>query len=124
MGEQVDGKSLSVRITETKNALSNYVTTDTLTNAKYVTETDLETVQNAVIEIAGDLESITSLKENITTENTNLLQDIFDRLVSLEENIISIKTVINTLHSESEPPFPEVVEPTPDPDLPENEPTA
>ena len=123
MGEQVDGKSLSVRITETKNALSNYVTNDTLTNAKYVTESDLETVQNAVTEIAGDLESITSLKENITTENTNLLQDIFDRLVSLEENIISIKTVINTLHSESEPPFPEVVEPTPDPDLPENEPT-
>ena len=123
MGEQVDGKSLSVRITETKNALSNYVTTDTLTNAKYVTESDLETVQNAVIEIAGDLESITSLKENITTENTNLLQDIFDRLVSLEDSIISIKTVINTLHSEGEPPFPEVVEPTPDPELPENEPT-
>lgn len=123
MGEQVDGKSLSVRITETKNALSNYVTTDTLTNAKYVTESDLETVQNAVTEIAGDLESITSLKENITTENTNLLQDIFARLVSLEENIISIKTVINTLHSESELPFPEVVEPTPDPELPENEPT-
>lgn len=123
MGEQVDGKSLSVRITETKNALSNYVTTDTLTNAKYATESDLETVQNAVIEIAGDLESITSLKENITTENTNLLQDIFDRLVNLEENIISIKTVINTLHSEGEPPFPEVVEPTPGPELPENEPT-
>ena len=123
MGEQVDGKSLSVRITETKNALSNYVTTDTLTNAKYATESDLETVQNAVIEIAGDLESITSLKENITTENTNLLQDIFDRLVSLEDSIVSIKTVINTLHSEGEPPFPEVVEPTPDPELPENEPT-
>lgn len=123
MGEQVDGKSLSVRITETKNALSNYVTTDTLTNAKYATESDLETVQNAVIEIAGDLESITSLKENITTENTNLLQDIFERLVSLEDSIISIKTVINTLHSEGEPPFPEVVEPTPDPELPENEPT-
>lgn len=123
MGEQVDGKSLSVRITETKNALSNYVTNDTLTNAKYVTESELETVQNAVIEIAGDLKNITSLKENITTENTNLLRDIFDRLVSLEENIISIKTVINTLHSESEPPFPEVVEPTPDPELPENEPT-
>ena len=123
MGEQVDGKSLSVRITETKNALSNYVTTDTLTNAKYATESDLETVQNAVIEIAGDLESITSLKENITTENTNLLQDIFDRLVSLEDSIISIKTVINTLHSEGEPPFPEVVEPTPDPELPESEPT-
>ena len=123
MGEQIDGKSLSVRITETKNALSNYVTTDALTNAKYVTESDLETVQNAVIEIAGDLESITSLKENITTENTNLLQDIFDRLVSLEDSIISIKTVINTLHSEGEPPFPEVVEPIPDPELPENEPT-
>ena len=123
MGEQVDGKSLSVRITETKNALSNYVTTDTLTNAKYATESDLETVQNAVTEIAGDLESITSLKENITTENTNLLQDIFDRLVSLEDSIVSIKTVINTLHSEGEPPFPEVVEPTPDPELPENEPT-
>ena len=123
MGEQVDGKSLSVRITETKNALSNYVTTDTLTNAKYATESDLETVQNAVIEIAGDLESITSLKENITTENTNLLQDIFDRLVSLEDSIVSIKTVINTLHSEGEPPFPEVVESTPDPELPENEPT-
>lgn len=123
MGEQVDGKSLSVRITETKNALSNYVTTDTLKNAKYATESDLETVQNAVIEIAGDLESITSLKENITTENTNLLQDIFDRLVSLEDSIVSIKTVINTLHSEGEPPFPEVVEPTPDPELPENEPT-
>ena len=123
MGEQVDEKSLSVRITETKNALSNYVTTDTLTNAKYATESDLETVQNAVTEIAGDLESITSLKENITTENTNLLQDIFDRLVSLEDSIISIKTVINTLHSEGEPPFPEVVEPTPDPELPENEPT-
>lgn len=123
MGEQVDGKSLSVRITETKNALSNYVTTDTLKNAKYATESDLETVQNAVIEIAGDLESITSLKENITTENTNLLQDIFERLVSLEDSIISIKTVINTLHSEGEPPFPEVVEPTPDPELPENEPT-
>ena len=123
MGEQIDGKSLSVRITETKNALSNYVTTDALTNAKYVTESDLETVQNAVIEIAGDLESITSLKENITTENTNLLQDIFARLVSLEDSIISIKTVINTLHSEGEPPFPEVVEPTPDPELPENEPT-
>lgn len=123
MGEQVDGKSLSVRITETKNALSNYVTTDTLVNAKYAAESDLETVQNAVTEIAGDLESITSLKENITTENTNLLQDIFDRLVSLEDSIISIKTVINTLHSEGEPPFPEVVEPTPDPGLPENEPT-
>ena len=121
MGEQVDGKSLSVRITETKNALSNYVTTDTLVNAKYAAESDLETVQNAVTEIAGDLESITSLKENITTENTNLLQDIFDRLVSLEDSIISIKTVINTLHSEGEPPFPEVVEPTPDPELPENE---
>ena len=128
MGEQVDGKSLSVRITETKNALSNYVTTDTLTNAKYVTESDLETVQNAVTEIAGDLESITSLKENITTENTNLLQDIFDRLVSLEENIVSIKTVINTLHSEGEPPFPEVIVQNPDieepdPELPENEAT-
>lgn len=128
MGEQVDNKSLSVRITETKNALSNYVTNDTLTNAKYVTESDLETVQNAVVEIAGDLETITNLKENIVTENTNLLQDIFARLVSLEDSIVSIKTVINTLHSEGEPPFPEVVVQTPDveesdPELPENEAT-
>ena len=115
---------MSARITETREALNNYVTKNDLTAANYATNSDLESIQNAVIEIAGDLESITSLKENITTENTNLLQDIFDRLVSLEENIISIKTVINTLHSESEPPFPEVVEPTPDPDLPENEPTA
>ena len=128
MGEQVDGKSLSVRITENKNALSNYVTNDTLTNAKYVTESDLETVQNAVVEIAGDLETITNLKENIVTENTTLLQDIFARLVSLEDSIISIKTVINTLHSEGEPPFPEVIVQTPDPEepdpeLPENEAT-
>lgn len=128
MGEQVDGKSLSVRITENKNALSNYVTNDTLTNAKYVTESDLETVQNAVVEIAGDLETITNLKENIVTENATLLQDIFARLVSLEDSIISIKTVINTLHSEGEPPFPEVIVQAPDieepdPELSENEAT-
>ena len=128
MGEQIDNKSLSVRITETKNALSNYVTNDTLTNAKYVTESDLETVQNAVVEIAGDLKNITNLKENIVTENINLLQDIFARLVSLEDSIISIKTVINTLYSEGEPPFPEVIVQTPDieepdPELPENEAT-
>ena len=121
MGEQIDGKSLSVRITETKNALGDYVTKNDLTTANYASNSDLATVQTAVIEIIGDLENATSLKDNMITENTNLLQDIFDRLVNLESDIISIKTVINTLHLDGEPPFPEIIEPDPDPVEPEPE---
>lgn len=117
MGEQVDNKSLSVRITENKNAvnsiltdtLSGYVTAQALADAKYATEENLSKVQAAVEDIVGDLNLIEDVKSNMTSEDTTLLQDIFNRLVALEGEIKNIKTVVNNLHSDNETaPFPEV----------------
>lgn len=134
MGEKVDDKSLSARIssntsaiaTLTTETLPGYVTKQQIQEANYAATTHVEAVQEAVEEIIGSLENASALKENITTESQNLLEDIFARLVSLESDIKSIKTVVNGLHSDGEPPFPEVVEQEPEekplPEDPEQEP--
>ena len=104
MGDKVDGKTLSARISENASNMStlvtttlptNYVSKTELTAANYATINDVGKVETALTAVIGDLTNIEVLKENATNSEVALLQDIFDRLVILEADIKSIKDTLN-----------------------------
>ena len=104
MGDKVDGKTLSARISENASNMStlvtttlptNYVSKTELTAANYATINDVGKVETALTAVIGDLTNIEALKENATNSEVALLQDIFDRLVILEADIKSIKDTLN-----------------------------
>lgn len=122
MGDKVDGKTLSARISENASNMStlvtttlptNYVSKTELTAANYATISDVEKVETALTTVVGDLTNIETLKENATNSEVALLQDIFDRLVALEADVKSIKETLN-------PPPDEPETGGEDPDIPES----
>lgn len=131
MGDKVDNKTLSARISENASNMSTLVTTTLpntyvskteLTNANYATATELNEVETALVSVVGDLAKMDELKENASDKTIALLQDIFNRLTILEEKVETIEKSLNNDEPPTDDPEPDD-EGTTDPEPDNNETT-